>query len=135
MILTDTGPLVALSDEQDSYRSRVEAAFAAMNEPMLTTQACVTEGMYLLYRSGGWQAQRLLAQMLRSGILLTRPENERSTPQALYYMERFVNIPCDYADATLLVAAAEYGMRRIFTFDKPVYAYRLASGDGLEVVP
>lgn len=50
-------------------------------------------------------------------------------------MERFRDIPCDYADATLLVAAEQTGTRRIFTFDKHFYAYRLSNGDHLEVIP
>ena len=49
-------------------------------------------------------------------------------------MTRFHDIPCDYADATLLVAAEEIGLRRIFTVDRHFYAYRLTSGESLDLV-
>jgi len=60
--------------------------------------------------------------------------NPPEVTRAFAYMERFRDIPCDYADATLLVAAEDMGMRQIFTFDRHFYAYRLMNGDHLDVI-
>lgn len=48
MILTDTGPLVAICDKRDPYMQQVDEVFKQLREPMLTTDACITEAMYLL---------------------------------------------------------------------------------------
>ena len=49
MILTDTGPIVALLDSDDPYHSQcVAAAQRLPGEPFLTTWPCFTEAMYLL---------------------------------------------------------------------------------------
>ena len=41
----------------------------------------------------------------------------------------------DLADASLVVAAETLNLGRIFTLDRHFYAYRLADGSALEVVP
>lgn len=50
-------------------------------------------------------------------------------------MDRFRDQPCDYADATLLVAAEEMTSLCIFTLDGHFYAYRLVDGTQLDVIP
>ena len=135
MILTDTGPIVALVDQNDPYKQTVEAAFAQLQGSMITTDACVTEALYLLYRAGGWKAQDTIQQMFNNGFLRICPTNTADVSRALAYMDRFQDQPCDYADATLLVAAEDFGHRRVFTLDKHFYAYRLTGGESLQVFP
>lgn len=53
---------------------------------------------------------------------------------AALFMERFRDQPCDYADATLLVAAEETAIRLIFTIDPHFHAYRLAGGEALSIM-
>jgi hypothetical protein len=50
-------------------------------------------------------------------------------------MEQYLDTPMDLADASLVVAAETLGLRRVFTLDRHFYAYRLADGSALEVVP
>jgi len=54
--------------------------------------------------------------------------------RAKAFMECFRDQPCDYADATLLVAAEDIGVTRIFTIDRHFHAYRLSNGTELEVI-
>jgi len=54
LTLTDTGPLVALIDEDDPYFAKAGAALALLpKRPLVTTSSCFTEAMYLLHRTGG----------------------------------------------------------------------------------
>jgi len=54
MTLTDTGPLVALLDADDSYHAtRVAASQRLPSGPLLTTWVCFTEAMHLLGAVGG----------------------------------------------------------------------------------
>ena len=134
MTLTDTGPLVALIDESDGYHVRVKQAARAISWPMVTTEACLTEALYLLGESAGWPGQEALWLFVSDNSLgvLNSPIN--GPRRASGFMKRFRDQPCDYADATLLVAAEETGLRRIFTIDKHFNAYRLTNGESVEII-
>jgi predicted nucleic acid-binding protein len=61
VILCDTGPLVALVDQDNSAHARCVAALNALPaSPLLTTWPCLVEAMYLLWRAGGLPAQEEL---------------------------------------------------------------------------
>lgn len=134
-LLTDTGPLVALCNRRDAHYGVISRSFGAMRDTMLTTSGCMTEAMHLLYRAGGWSAQNRLWNLVRGGVLAFGPEMLEAPLRIAEYMKRFRDQPCDYADATLLVAAEETGHRRVFTIDPHFHAYRLTDGSALEVVP
>jgi predicted nucleic acid-binding protein len=52
MILCDTGPLVALLNQNDPQHTPcVEVLRSLPAQPLLTTLPCVGETMYLLYQS------------------------------------------------------------------------------------
>lgn len=135
MILVDTGPLVAFIIKSDPHRERVARAFMKVSGQLLTTDACITETLYFLGQAEGWQAQARLRDMLRTGNLIVRAHDETGPLQAFEYMERYSDIPCDYADATLIIAADETRLRRILTLDKHFHAYRLLDGSPFEVIP
>ena len=134
MTLTDTGPLVANIDLQDTHYHRVGEIIDRVPRPLLTTEACLTEALYLLHAVAGWRGQSALWQMIGVGALrILAPATDGPT-RAHAYMERFRDQPCDYADATLLIAAEDLGIRSIFTLDRHFYAYRLTDGTALNVI-
>ncbi len=54
MTLCDTGPLVALVDQDDSAHARCVAALGTLPaSPLLISWPCLVEAMYLLWRAGG----------------------------------------------------------------------------------
>jgi predicted nucleic acid-binding protein len=122
-------------DEGDAHHDRVERALDQIRWQMVTTEACLTEAMHLLYADAGWPAQAALLRMIVSGELDILPLPATGPPRIYAFMERFRDQPCDYADATLLVAAEDTGIRRVFTIDRHFHAYRLANGEALDVVP
>ena len=134
MTLTDTGPLVAMIDAEDAHHARTLAALAAVRWPLVTTEACMTETLYLLHSIAGWTGQNAIWQFVADNSLqiLTPPADAPLRARA--YMDRYRDLPCDYADATLLIAAEENDFRRIFTIDRHFYAYRFSNGSVLEVI-
>jgi uncharacterized protein len=134
VLLTDTGPLVALYDRKDPHNAAANAAFNRLREPMFTTPACLAEALYLLGKARGWEAQNTLWEPVRAGLLIVHQEPETGPLRAAAYMERYRYLPCDYADATLLVAAADTAIRRIFTIDPHFYVYRLPRGEALQLM-
>lgn len=135
MILCDTGPLIAIINSNDPEHLRCKNGAAELKGRLATTEACLTESLYMLGRATGWQGQEALWRLVSSGTLrILRPAPDGPL-RARNYMDRFRDQPCDYADATLLVAAEEMTNCRIFTLDGHFYAYRLVDGTSLDVIP
>jgi len=135
VILCDTGPLVALLIAEDTAHKSCTIASKRERSRLLTTDACLTEALHLLYRAGGYWAQCQLWAMVRTDELAVIALSDMGRLSAAVYMDRYADQPCDYADATLLVAAEDTGIRRIFTIDGHFYAYRLVDGSALKVIP
>jgi len=87
VILTDTGPLVALLDADDSsHAACVAAARSLPTGPLLTTWPCFTEAMYLLGEVGGHAYQLTLWNLRTTGrvVLLDLTSKEIDSMAALY---------------------------------------------------
>ena len=135
MILTDTGPLVALLDEDDNHH--VVCLAAARNlpaGPMTTTWPCFTEAMYLLGESGGYAYQERLWQMRTRGRLEMVELTPSEIDNMAVLMARYQNVPMDVADASLVAVAESRNERRAFTIDSDFYIYRLADGTILDII-
>ena len=136
MILTDTGPLLALLDKDDAHHARCFAAARTLPAvSMLTTWPCFTEAMYLLGTVGGYSYQAALWKLRTTAKLVLHEPNATEPNRMADLMARYTNVPMDLADASLVAAAEVLGLRQIFTLDSDFYVYRLADGSALQVIP
>lgn len=136
MILTDTGPLVALINRNDPNHAPCLAITKRLPaEPLLTTWACFTEAMYLVYRAGGYPAQAALWALHAAGMLVLHASAGDEVARMADLMGRHRDTPMDLADASLVATAERLAQRRVFSLDRHFYAYRLANGSAFEVVP
>jgi len=135
VILTDTGPLVALLDADDPHHARCLAALPTLQEPLVTTWACFTEAMYLLGRELGYPAQEALWGYVADGLLVLHTPREGEPERMRTLMAQYRDRPMDLADASLVAAAETRNLRRIFTLDSDFYVYRLHGTHAFEVVP
>ena len=135
MILTDTGPLVALLDDDDPYHAECVTALRQLPAgPLLTTWVCFTEAMYLLGEVGGYRYQSVLWEMYSSERLMLHTLTPTEANRMSALMEQYSDTPMDLADASLVAVAESRSLSRVFTTDKDFYIYRLADGSALEVV-
>jgi predicted nucleic acid-binding protein len=127
MILSDTGPLVALFDPKDARHDDAVTVLEKIREQLMTTVPVLTETFHML-DPASQGSDRLRDFVIRQGLsvwFLTGNALER----AFELMERYSDRPMDLADASLVVAAEELGTRAIFTFDRNDFeAYRLKRG-------
>jgi predicted nucleic acid-binding protein len=136
VILTDTGPLVALLNSNDpNHLACAGAAKTLPSGPLTTTWPCYTEAMYLLHRAGGYAGQEALWRLMEAGRLVLHEPSEAEVKRAAELMRKYQDLPMDFADASLVAAAERLGARRVFTLDRDFYVYRLADGSAVEVVP
>lgn len=135
--LTDTGPLFAVVDPQNQPEQfqRCLTAMLALPVPLVTTWPCFSEAMYLAGRTGRWQMQALIAELIIAGTLKIHTSSEGETVRTLELMRIYQDRPMDLADASLIALAETAGYTRIFSIDSDFYIYRLADGSALEVVP
>lgn len=129
MTLCDTAPLVAMFDRGDPWHARTVAALVRMGETtFVTTWACFTEAMHFLHRAGGLSAQENLWNLLENGVLQLHPSADHEPPRMRTLMRQYGDAPMDLADASLVAAAENLGLYRVFTFDGHFRVFRHSGG-------
>lgn len=136
MILTDTGPLIALINRNDRNHAACLAATKTLPaSPLLTTWPCFTEAMYLLFHAGGHPAQAELWRWRSGGRLVPHDLGEDEMDRMAALMETYRDTPMDMADASIVATAERRGIRRVFTLDGDFRIYRMIGGLAIECVP
>ena len=124
-ILVDTGPLVALFDPSDSQHGVCSKELARLERRRLVTSlAVVTEAIYLLEFS--WRAQRALLEFVARRAVEIANFDADAVERASALMEKYQDLPMDFADATLVVLAESLATTTVFTLDRRDFGiYRL----------
>ena len=121
-------------DAADQWHDRCVAAWHELADRCQTTEAVVTEASHLVSR-GGAPAALPLEFLLSVGIpiiALEQPGHEH----AVRLMNRYANVPMDYADATLMVVAEALKLDTVLTTDRRGFrAYRRANGAAFVIEP
>ncbi|MGE0556267.1 MAG: type II toxin-antitoxin system VapC family toxin [Gemmatimonadales bacterium] len=132
--LLDTGPLVALLDRADARHRDCLPYWHEAATRCVTTEAVVTEAGHLVAR-GGAAAHVPLDFLIAAGIPIVALEPSGHV-HAARLMRRYLKVPMDYADATLVVVADASLTRRVFTLDRRGFrAYRRRDGARFELLP
>jgi predicted nucleic acid-binding protein len=114
--LLDTGPWVALIDGSESAHADTVKWFKEFRGRMYTTEAVLTEVMYLLNFSVA--AQTAALDFILEPVVDLVPASIESVKTAQRLIAKYADLPMDYADATLVCLANETGIRNVATFDK-----------------
>ena len=133
-LLLDTGAFVALVDRSEKRHADCVAALDGWTGAIVTTEAVLTETLYLL--GPQWGAQKVCLEFfLRGGFLLV-PSSPASLRRVSVLMEKYRNVPMDFADATLVALGEELQTEAIFTLDHRGFsAYRLNQRKPFRLVP
>ena len=126
--LLDTGPLVAYLDASEREHPEVSARLDAFTGQLFTTNAVVTEAMHFVaaVRKGPTLLAEFVAQ---SGIEVFDYSQADELAEAARRMEKYTDLPMDYADATLVLLAERLGIFDILTFDRRGFSvYRSSRG-------
>jgi uncharacterized protein len=85
--------------------------------------------MYILGDVGRHAREKLIRQIEMGFYKLPIP-TEQDARRACALMRQYADVPMDFADASLVVAAETLGINRIITFDRHFKAYRI-NGHGI----
>jgi predicted nucleic acid-binding protein len=136
VILCDTGPLIALIDEDDPDSARCHQVMRTLPVGrLITTWPCFSEAMYMLQRNRGIKGwERLLGLLANEFFRL----HETSSSELIWVralMRQYFDTPMDFADASLVATAERLGTRRIFTIDSHFRIYKIKGKHSFEVIP
>lgn len=115
--ILDTGPLVAYLDRNDAAHPEAAERLDAFGGELVTTSAVITEAMHFV--ADVPTGPRLLADYV--AVSRMRVYDLSSAPDlrdAVALMEKYADVPMDFADATLLLLAEALGLRDIVTLDR-----------------
>ena len=129
-VLIDTGPLVALFKRNDTHHKRAAAWFKAYRGALLTTQAVVTEAWHLVSESARLPMVRFVMAACE-----IREFDAQGQARILTTLQRYADLPMDYADATLLVLGEIEKITAVATIDVNDFSvYHLVNGKALTLV-
>jgi predicted nucleic acid-binding protein len=122
-VLVDSGPLIALFDRSDTYHNRIKTFIRDFTCRLVSTLAVLTEVSHMLDFSTDAQID-FLEWVMRGGLSLQAIEQD-DMAKLIGLIRKYRDLPCDLADATLILAAEKTGIRSIISIDSDFDIYRL----------
>jgi len=141
-VLVDASGLIALLDRSDAGHLRCLEAIervslsraAADNGPALVTVwPALTEAMHLL--AAVTRGPVTLLDMVRDGVLGLIDLDAHDVARLADLMDKYADLPMDFADAALVCAAERSGVTHILTLDHHFTVYRLPRRARFTVLP
>jgi predicted nucleic acid-binding protein len=122
-VLVDAGPLIALFDRDDNYHEAVKDFLSKGQYKFVSTAAVLMEVSYMLNFSVGAQMD-FFEWVLKKGLILYDVECG-GIYRIIQLIRKYSDLPIDFADATLVLAAEKTGIRSIISIDSDFDIYRL----------
>lgn len=132
--LLDTGPLVAYLDASQEGHAEVAAVAGPFVGRLATTSSVITEAMHFV--SAAVDGPRVLSELLAAwNVEVYDFTDTRGLPDVMDLMERYANVPMDFADATLVLLAEMLDSTDVLTLDRRGFAtYRTRAGHSFGLV-
>jgi uncharacterized protein len=134
LVMMDTGPWVALIDRSEKRHQECVEWLRDFRGNILSSEAVLTEVLYLLNFSQ--RAQSAAIDFVLSEAIILVPSSLESLKRTKRLMEKYKDIPMDYADATLVSIAEDFSITHVVTFDATDFGiYRMSSKQPFVVLP
>ncbi len=118
----------------DRHHQRCVEAIEPFRGLLLSTEAVLTEAMHLLEESPGGQ-QACLELFIRAAAILV-PTTGAGLQRCKSLITQYMNVPMDFADATIVTLAEDTGIRDVFTLDRRgFHTYRIGKRGTFRVLP
>jgi predicted nucleic acid-binding protein len=133
-LLLDTGALVSLLDRSQTHHAACRRLFDDWDGAVVSTEAVLTEATHLLAGVHGGAAT--CVEFFLAGGALHVPSTTGSLKRVRTLLNKYANLPMDYADASLVALAEELGTTLIFTTDRTDFSvYRLKDRKPFHILP
>ncbi len=121
-VLADSSFFVALFNQREQGHGRCHSAYEALDGPLITTEACITEALHLLDHAE--TVVEAILKNVQQGALEVPFRLGDCASEVAYLMSKYADTPCDFADACLIHLADQVGAGDILTLDSDFKHYR-----------
>jgi hypothetical protein len=133
-LLLDSGALVSLLDRRQPAHEPCRDVLREWRRPIVSTEAVLTEASHLLGALPGGR-EACLSYFLRGAAILV-PMGVPLLGRCRALMERYTDLPMDYADATLVALAEELDTDTVLTTDRRDFSvYRIGEKRPFRILP
>jgi predicted nucleic acid-binding protein len=133
-LLLDTGGLVSLLDRSQKRHLEFVGFFETWKKSVVSTEAVLTEATHLL--GGVRGGRRACLDFFLSGAAVLVPSTRSTLRRCRELVEKYADLPMDFADATLVVLAEELETNRVLTTDRRDFeVYRISGRKSFRVEP
>jgi predicted nucleic acid-binding protein len=132
-LLIDTSALVGLLDRSQSVHKECVDFYVSWQGRVVTTEAVLTEATHLL--SDVPRGRVTCIDFIMKGNVVLLPSTKASLLRCRELIEKYADLPMDFADATLVVLAEELNTDIVFTVDRDFSVYRIRGRRRFQVVP
>ena len=133
-LLLDTGALVSLLDRSQRLHLQCRRTFVDWTGPVVSTEAVLTEATHVLAAVHGGRAA--CVDFFLSGGALLVPSSTTSLQRVRKLLDKYADLPMDFADATLVALAEELDCTSVFTTDRTDFSvYRVKGRKPFRIVP
>jgi len=129
-IVVDAGPLIALFDRDDSHHRRAVEFVRTCRSRLVTNLPVLTEATFLLRFSV--EAQRDLLMWADRSVEIDGTTTD--LPRIAALLEKYRDLPADFADVSLVALAERLRLRQIASVDRDFAVYRTLGNRAFENV-
>jgi len=120
--IIDSGPLIALFDRSDKYHSKVLDFIKSYRGKLITSWAVITEVSHML--DFNLQVQIDFLKWCEVGGIEVYDISQTEISNIRIMMEKYIDVPMDLADATLMYIANKENIKNIVSIDSDFDIYR-----------
>ena len=120
--LIDSGPLIALFDKSDSYHLKVLNFLKSYKGTLVTSLAVVTEVSHML--DFNLQVQIDFLKWIELGGIEIYNITQNDIADIRVMMQKYIDIPMDFADASLMYIANKENIKEIISIDSDFDIYK-----------
>jgi predicted nucleic acid-binding protein len=120
--IIDSGPLIALFDRSDKYHLKVLNFLKEYQGELITSWAVITEVSHML--DFNLQVQIDFLKWIELGGIAIYEISQNDIANIRQMMEKYIDIPMDLADASLMYIANKENIKSIVSIDSDFDIYR-----------
>jgi predicted nucleic acid-binding protein len=120
-LLLDAGALYAQADRADPHHGSVVEVLTAEHGPLIASAIGVAEADYLILTRLGIDVELAFLEDLAAGTFQVECLNRTELGTALEVARRYRDLGLGLADASLVVLAQRFKVRRLVTFDERAF--------------
>ncbi len=118
----DAGPLIAYYNKGDKWHSMAQKFFESFRGRLITSEAVVTEVMWLL--SDDWRVQNELLEDLQKELYQIIPLTLPDFRAIAALNKKYRNVPGDFADLSIVALSGRLEVREVVSLDADFDIYR-----------